>query len=203
MFPANAKCCDIHLRPRRIRNVNPVLSKSLQVFPSRGHIYVDPKSITVVGKFVDDESVLVEDVNLPGDVVVSLGEVPHEGDLHLSPVHGKTEGQQNCLTGDRKMKTEPWLRELTRSCLYMLTVTALGLTLLYLQHTWQGAARQRLGPSQHQPYHLYEQQSSPWWVVSGASCRYSYQQGCHLTLLTGLLISQAEWTESISWWSSI
>ena len=90
---SNAKCYDIHLGPRRIRNVNPVLSKSLQIFPSRGHIYVDPKSITVVGKFVDDESVLVEDVNLPAYVVVRLNEVSYEGDLYLPPSGGETEEQ--------------------------------------------------------------------------------------------------------------
>ena len=51
-------------------------------------------------ELVDDQSVLVENVNLPPDIMICLGQISHEGDFHLPPSSpgAETEGQNtNCL----------------------------------------------------------------------------------------------------------
>ena len=91
---------NIYLGSSRISNVNPVLSKGLQGLSSGGDIYVNSESVAVVGKLVDDESVLVENVNFPSNIVVCLGEIPYEGHFHLPPssLGAETEGHNtNCL----------------------------------------------------------------------------------------------------------
>ena len=112
----------IYLRSGGIRNVNPVLSKAFKVPSFCGHIDVYPETIAVVGKFVDNESVLIENVDLPRDVVVCLGEIPHKGDLDFPSSCGgaETEGQHcDCLevmvvrAGQRMMR-------LTARCLNMV-----------------------------------------------------------------------------------
>ena len=145
---------NIYLGSSRISNVNPVLSKGLQVPAFRRDIDINAKSISVVGKLVDDQSVLVENVNLPSNIVVCLGEISYEGDFHLPPssLGGKTEGHNtHCLqAGDVKAGSDIWLLYTDQKLFVhgegdgdVVAVTALKPDNVSLSNT--RAAKQRLG----------------------------------------------------------
>ena len=74
----------MHLSSGGVWHINPVLGPCLLVPALGSHVDVDPEPVAVVGELVDDERVLVQHVDLARHLVLRVGQVPDEGDLHLA-----------------------------------------------------------------------------------------------------------------------